>query len=281
MIAVRAMTVADVPLGLRLSGQAGWNQLEADWRRFLDLQPDGGFVAEWDGSPAGTTMTVRFGSVAWVAMVLVEESLRGRGVGGALMRHALEFLDRQAVRTVRLDATPLGRPLYEKLGFVAEYQLLRYAGTLSSVLRPPSSGARLLPATAAHLDAIVRLDRAVTGADRGPVLRRLFAEQPDLWRVAEGAGEVLGFLASRPGARAWQIGPCVAGPGAGPALLADAWRRHAGQRVFIDVPAGHAAAAAAEARGLSAQRSLLQMVRGPAVGEDVSRLWASSGPEKG
>jgi hypothetical protein len=52
--------------------------------------------------------------------------------------------------------------------------------------------------------------------------------------------------------------------------------------VFVDVPAGHAgAAAAAEAQGLTVQRSLLRMVRGPAAGEDVSQLWASSGPEKG
>ena len=139
----------------------------------------------------------------------------------------------------------------------------------------------MLPATAAHLDAVVRLDRAVTGADRGPVLRRLFAEGPERWRVAEEAGEVTGYLASRPGARAWQVGPCLAVPGAGPALLADAWARHAGQPVFVDVPADHAAASVAEAQGLSVQRSLLRMTRGPTAGEDVARLWASSGPEKG
>jgi hypothetical protein len=133
-----------------------------------------------------------------------------------------------------------------------------------------------------HLDRLVRLDRAVTGADRGRLLRRLFAEAPERWRVAEETGEIAGYLASRPGANAWQVGPCLAGPGAGPALLADAWRRHAGQRVFVDVPADHAAAVSeAEAQGLTVQRSLLRMVRGDAAGEDVGRLWASSGPEKG
>jgi GNAT superfamily N-acetyltransferase len=287
------MTAADVLLGMRLKEQAGWNQTEADWRRFLDLAPDGCFVAELDGAPAGTVAVFVFGPVAWVAMVLVEEVLRGRGVGAALMRHALDFLDQRAVRTVRLDATPLGRPLYEKLGFVAEYTLLRYFGRAPAAQdrgqraedRKPSglsSGLRVVPAAPEHLDRLARLDRTVTGADREPLLRRLFAERPDLWRVAEEAGEVAGYLASRPGARAWQLGPCLGGASAGPALLADAWRLHAGQSVFVDVPAGHAAAvAAAEAQGLSVQRTLLRMGRGPAAGEDVGRLWASSGPEKG
>src|SRR5438270_10324239 len=98
------MTAADVPLGLRLRGQAGWNQTEADWRRFLRLQPDGCFVAELDGAPAGTTAAFVFGPVAWVAMVLVDEAVRGRGVGTALMRHALALLDGRGVRSVRLDA---------------------------------------------------------------------------------------------------------------------------------------------------------------------------------
>ena len=46
MIHIRTMTAEDVPLGMRLRGQARFNQTEADWRRFLDLEPDGCFVAE-------------------------------------------------------------------------------------------------------------------------------------------------------------------------------------------------------------------------------------------
>jgi GNAT superfamily N-acetyltransferase len=276
------MTAADVPLGLRLREQAGWNQTEADWRHFLALQPDGCFVAELDGAAAGTAVALVFGPVAWVAMVLVDEALRGRGIGTALMRHALDFLDRRAVRTVRLDATPLGRPLYEKLGFVAEYTLLRYAGALPVIVPRPADGVRVVTVAPQHLEPLARLDRAVTGAHRDRMLARVFGERPQRWRVAEEAGEVTGYLASRPGERAWQVGPCVGGARAGPALLADAWQRHAGWNVFVDVPAEHAAAVAAvEARGLRAQRSLLRMGRGPAAGEDVGRLWASSGPEKG
>src|SRR3981081_3729230 len=104
------MTVADIPTGMQLQEHAGWNQLEADWRRLLDLQPDGCFLAELDGAPVGTVTTCRFGPVVWGAMMLVEERFRGRGIGRSLMVHALNDLDARGVRSVRLDATPLGRP---------------------------------------------------------------------------------------------------------------------------------------------------------------------------
>ena len=133
MLRIRGMTVADIPLGMRLKEQAGWNQVEGDWRRLLDLQPDGCFVAELDGIPAGTVTTCRFGPVAWVAMMLVDKSFRSRGIGRALMSRALDDLDSAGVRTIRLDATPLGRPLYESLDFVAEATFAQIPGS------PPAS----------------------------------------------------------------------------------------------------------------------------------------------
>src|SRR5438132_2354183 len=122
MLHIRPMTAADVLLGMRLKEQSGWNQLEMDWHRLLALEPEGCFVAEWNGKPAGTTCTTIFDSVGWISMVLVEASHRGMGIGTALLRHALEYLDQPAVRTIRLDATPAGRPIYERHGFVPEYR---------------------------------------------------------------------------------------------------------------------------------------------------------------
>src|SRR5262245_43463016 len=98
------MTPADVPLGMELKRLAGWNQTEADWRRLLDLEPDGCFVAELDGTASATLATCVFGAVAWIAMVLVHPRGRGRGLAKALLAHALNYLERRAVSSVRLDA---------------------------------------------------------------------------------------------------------------------------------------------------------------------------------
>jgi ribosomal protein S18 acetylase RimI-like enzyme len=278
MIRVRAMTAADMPLALRLQQQAGWNQTEADWLRLLELQPDGCFVAELDGRPAGTTIACVLGPVAWVAMVLVDSALRRRGVATALLIHALEFLDERGLATVRLDATPLGQPLYEKLGFDVQFTLSRYTGPAPAV--EPTSSVR--PATAAELDLVAELDRDVTGTPRRRLLERLLRDCPDDFRVVEDEGRLLGYAVARPGKMAVQIGPCVSVPEAAPLLLADAWRRYAGQYVYVDIPAvNKPAARLAESRGLTVQRHLTRMCRGVPVRERVDHLWASSGPELG
>jgi GNAT superfamily N-acetyltransferase len=276
---IRPLTARDLALGMRLKEQAGWNQTEADWRRLLDLQPDGGFVAELDGTPVGTLTTCLFGPVAWVAMVLVVAAVRGRGIGSALVAEALAFLENRGVHSVRLDATPLGRPVYEKYGFAAEYTLARYDGSL-----PPAGDVipNVGPARPEEFPELFQIDRAVTGTDRRKFLERLFTEQPDAVRVVRERGCCTAFLAARPGTNALQIGPCV-GPGEAAArLFAEAGHRYAGRRVFIDIPEqNRQAARQAEQLGLAPARHLLRMGRGEPVVERIAELWASSGPEKG
>jgi predicted N-acetyltransferase YhbS len=284
MLTIRVMSAADIPAGMRLKAQAGWNQLEADWCRFLDMQPDGCFIADLDDKPVGTTVACIFGPIAWIAMVLVDAEVRGQGIGKALMQHALAFLDRKGVQTVRLDATPLGQPLYEKLGFKVEYTLARHEGTLRAAvdISFADSPQRVTSAQQPDSEDIFRLDESVSHTDRRSFLTRLFRERPEDVRIVRQDGKMVGYRAVRAGANALHIGPCMAALFAGPLLLADAWLRHTGQRVFIDIPVQNQTAThLAQKMGLTVQRQLVRMTRGPSANEDVPRLWASSGPELG
>jgi len=296
------MMVADIPLGLKLARQAGWNQIEPDWRRFLAMQPDGCFVGEMDGAAVATTAAFIFGSVAWIAMVLVEVDSRRKGIATALLKHALDFLDRQGMSTVRLDATAAGQPVYEKLGFAPEYPLTRYLGTApiadatggtlkrslgvdSEIESPPlprPSALTLPPITNPQLKEIAAFDHRMTGTPRDKMLARLFEESPEITRVLHREGHLEGYITGRRGANATLIGPCIATPRAGPILLGDVLSRCAGQPVFMDVPRDNTPAIeVAERSGLTAQRHFMRMCRGERIKDHVEAIWASSGPEKG
>lgn len=267
-VSIRPFTAADIPLGMRLKELAGWNQTEADWRRFLAIQPDGLFIAEIAGQGVGTVAGFVFENVAWIAMVLVDPTYRKQGIGTALMNHALEFLGE---RTIRLDATALGQPVYEKLGFVGEYELARFEGTLKRSWTGVSPVSITTDGQARCL--FNELDERVTGTRRGKLLNAL------------GQAHVIGsgYLMDRPGSKATQIGPAIAlDEATGRALFDDAACRLRGQPVFIDIPMQNKPAVAwAEAAGLTIQRKFLRMRRGPAIQDHLIYIWASSGPEKG
>jgi len=282
MIRIRQMTQRDLPLGMRLKEQAGWNQTLSDWQRIVDLEPDGCFVAEYDGLAVGTASACVFDSVAWIAMVLVDEPFRRRGIGSRLMEHTLRYLDARQVATVRLDATPLGRRVYEKLGFLAEYDLTRWEGAAPPAASAAADGLTVEQLPPERLGAFCALDRLVTGTDRRRLLERLIDEDPTRFRQLRRGDMVLGYWASRPGSKAIQLGPVLAcsAESVGP-LVRAALFAFAGQNVFIDVPVHNHGAAEQTAKWLRPQRTLTRMYRGQPVAERSELLCASFGPEKG
>ena len=73
------MTDADIDAGLRLCRASGWNQLESDWRLFLECNPGGCRVVETEGRVAGTVATLRYEDrFSWISMLLVDPEMRRR-----------------------------------------------------------------------------------------------------------------------------------------------------------------------------------------------------------
>jgi ribosomal protein S18 acetylase RimI-like enzyme len=251
-VAFRRMTEADLPSADRLREIAGWNQTIDDWHRFVALEPDGCFVAVRGPEVIGTVTTTTYDrALAWIGMMLVHPDHRERGIGSSLMRQVLEYLESRGVTCIRLDATPAGRPVYEKLGFVSERSLTRH--------ERPSAIESLLPAASPVVlrDLIERdwsgageIDTRCFGVPRERLLRKLH-ERCRRALVCEREGQVVGWGMLRPGMKADYLGPleCTATDVLVP--LATALLRNAEKRaVFWDVPDDNEAAVAV-ARKLS------------------------------
>lgn len=275
---IRGLIETDLGFAGRVREIAGWNQLPADWRRFLALEPDGCFLAEVDGQAAGTATTTVYGSdLAWIGMVLVHPDFRRRGVGTALLGHAIHYLrEIRRIPSVKLDATPEGLPLYEKLGFQAEWGLRRW---LSKPGAHRTGGERVLSSFPLS-PMSAELDREVFGADRLALLRSL--EDGALGRESWDDGS---FGLMRDGARAVYLGPItarstIAGEEITKKLIS---RVPADRPIFWDIPDDHASAVAvAESLDFEPVRELTRMWLGAnATPGDPSRMWAIADPALG
>lgn len=75
------------------------------------------YGAEVDGTIAGVMLTIDSGSDTEIAWVATLEAARGRGLATALMRQALWDARERGQQTATLQATKLGAPVYERVGF--------------------------------------------------------------------------------------------------------------------------------------------------------------------
>ncbi|MBM3730782.1 MAG: GNAT family N-acetyltransferase [Actinobacteria bacterium] len=92
------------------------------------------FIARVEGRIVGSLTLVMFriptGVRAWIEDVVVDDSARGHGLGGALSRAALDFAKQHGAITVDLTSRPsreAANRLYQRIGFVArETNVYRY-----------------------------------------------------------------------------------------------------------------------------------------------------------
>lgn len=263
-ISFRLLQEEDVPFGMKLKRIAGWNQLPEDWRRFLELEPQGCFVAHLEDDPAtpvGTVTTTSYGlRFGWVGMVLVPPEQRRHGIGSALLLHAIRHLESKGVQCVRLDATPLGKKLYDTLGFQDEYELERVQGWGKAFSSPG-----IEPMSVSDVAEVVEYDEPRFGAPRHRMLEMLHRQSPHLCFVATNpSGRLSGYLMARPGENAFQIGPWTADDAAtAESLLQAGLNALAGQPVFLDILSANPMAPQLVKRyGFSVQRPFIRMFRG-------------------
>jgi GNAT superfamily N-acetyltransferase len=225
---IRRLGPDDLRRCVALSVDRGWSPERAKWSLLLGCAeafgvdaPDG--LVPSGGRLAGAVVLTRWGpDLASVGMMLVSARYARRGLGRALMEHVIGAA---GDATVTLFATDMGRPLYEKLGFVPVRRCVSFVGAFRPGRTAPGArpaqpglvapgpgapGEVIRPATAADLPSILAVDQAAFGADRGRVLTRLpgFAER---LAVLENGRGISGYAA------AWRnlpssaiIGPVVA-----------------------------------------------------------------------
>jgi len=267
----RLLTPQDIPGAQRLRELANWNQTDRDWANLLAFEPEGCFGATLGGKLVGTATTTRYqpaggaGSFGWIGMVLVDPDARRHGIGSTLLKKCITYLQGRGVETVRLDATPLGKKVYDQLGFADEYGLERWEGTARKVPGGVYGQWTLSDLGAEDLPAVAAYDTPIFGAERKSVLEAWRRDWAEMAVVARDAKKrVLGYALARRGMKFHQIGP-VAGvsEAVNEALLMVLLERLSGQKVVVDFVTANAwAAPIAKRCGLTHQRPFIRMALG-------------------
>jgi hypothetical protein len=279
-LAIERIRAAEVAGGLALSDAAGWNQTADDWAFFI-AEGEAIGVRDDTGRLVASAATLPYeGGVGWIAMVLVETGHRHRGWAARLIAACVEALARSG-RVPVLDATPAGAEVYHRSGFVAGFAFERWQGELAPADGvAANSGVDLGdPETVA---AMIAIDRSISGLGRSALLRA-FAARPGTraWLDEDRSG----FVMTRSGRRANQIGPLIAHDAAAALALAERALAGAAGPVFIDVATHQPALQRLLAtRGFVRQRPFVRMALAstpvPALVASP-RLFAVAGPEFG
>jgi len=184
---------------MRISKDVGWPHRLEDWAFIVGFSQ--GVVALEDDRVVGTAIATPFGEVGMVNLIIVDVTMRGRGLGRKLMTEAMQKI---SPRVWRLVATQDGLPLYEKLGFVATGEIVQHQGPVVEVVHTSAA----VWAVQDDMTAIRAMDKVATGMDRSTLYDGL--EGNARFAVLRAGNQISGFAVLRDFGRGEVIGPVVA-----------------------------------------------------------------------
>lgn len=240
-----------------LSDTLGWPYRLEDWI-FAHALGEG--LGLHDGDRLiGTGMRFSFGPrFATIGMIIVDSAYRGQRLGVRLVDSLLQGAGE---RSVILNATLDGLELYRRRGFTGFDVTCQHQG-LARPVPLPDAAFPIERALDADWPAMIALDSAATGMDRGHLLTALAGRaSASILRGDDGA--LLGYAVAREFGRGHVIGPVLAvDSDAAAALIAHAMAGLEGKFVRIDTSTQSGLGDWLEQRGLVRVDTVEAMVRG-------------------
>lgn len=233
----REMRLSDMDGLMKLKNDEGWNQTEKDWE-LLILYPDSvNLVAVLDEQIVGSVCAINYDhTVAWIGMMLIDKEFRGRGISKILLSETIHKLEKCA--SIKLDATPAGRPVYKKFSFKDEYTLYRMTHPSVSNIPPTEASVEARQVRPEDLSELVQFDKLVFGADRTSLIAHLYKHYPELAWIIRENDNIAGYCLGREGVKFTQIGPVYGtSEEIAKSLIQSAISNIPGKAVVVDIPA--------------------------------------------
>lgn len=193
---IDTFTSVDCGRFLTLGALEGWIVDPWEPHFLLNASPNGNFCMRGsDGQASAFVTTLKYRDSGWVGNLMVHPGLRNKGVGKRLFIKALESLRKNGAATFWLTASAMGRPLYEKHGFLVIDRINRWTGHGTA---EHGQGLGSVSAKAHYA-----LDYLGWGDERSTLLEAVAAR-------AMVAAEANAFAMLQPCGSQLQLGPCAA-----------------------------------------------------------------------
>jgi GNAT superfamily N-acetyltransferase len=160
---IEPLQYSDIPL-LETLQPPGWGDIRPNFEYHVQSLICDPLKVIIDSTIAGIGTTIRHADTAWLAMIIVHPDYRNRGVGKAVTKALIDSLDTSLYKTIQLDATDLGYPVYLKNGFEVQTEYMHFKNDQYNTDQPISNS--IIPFHEPYRDKIYELDRRISGEGR-------------------------------------------------------------------------------------------------------------------
>jgi GNAT superfamily N-acetyltransferase len=107
-------------------------------------------------------------NTAWIGHVIVHPDWWSQGIGSRITQHLVDGLKQMNYASISLVSTPMGVPMYEKLGFIKQWDYIFYE--YPQKFKPPIMGDCIVSYQPSFMEQIFLLDKEVSREERTAII---------------------------------------------------------------------------------------------------------------
>ncbi len=203
------MLPEDTSFAVSLTDREGWGNTERDFKRYVEIYPNGSFIAKCNDEKIGMITSMVFGKLGLLGNLIVKEECRGRGAGRKLMDRGIRYLQDSGCRTIELDGDFPAVKFYRTLGFKDKSLSLRFFKAPENAASNPPQSPEI------DINRILEIDNALVPVDRSRLLKSILNDHREYIQIND-PNLIRGYGVIKPknlGFR--QLGPIVADSASG------------------------------------------------------------------
>lgn len=149
----------------------GWNDIREVFYKFIDHDFFYPIKAIFNGRIIGLGEVIFTKNTAWIGNIIVENSFRNQGLGTYLTQFLSNHIIAKNIPSQLLLATPMGKPVYDKLGFIhdSDYVFMK-RDTHQEPLKLDVNRKAIQPYDSGFYKQVVALDELAMGENREAIL---------------------------------------------------------------------------------------------------------------
>jgi len=275
-LTVRTMNRDDIDLAVSWAGQEGWNPGLHDAESFYAVDPNGFFMAEVDGEPAGCISAVAYDETfGFVGFYITRPEMRHHSVGMALLHAAKGYM---GDRTIGADGVMNMLDKYTQIGFRIAHNNARYEG-----IGAVADVSGTVDLADVPFEELAAYDRRFFPAPRTAFLKSWISRPGSQSRAVLVDGSLAGYGVIRPCRRGFKIAPLFAdSPEIAEGLFAALSSAVAGEPVILDIPVCNGAARAlVDRHGMNMVFETARIYRGEPPDLPLDRIYGITSFELG
>jgi GNAT superfamily N-acetyltransferase len=162
-VEIQALEHADLPF-IAAFQPPDWPDVLPSFRFYIDASFCHPIKAVDGNQIVGVGSSIIHDQVAWLATIITHPERRNRGIGTFVTSALVDSVKNTSCRTIMLVATPLGEPVYRKLGFETdgEYLFFRDGNTTDG----KAISENVIPFDPKYAEQVYVLDRRAAGENR-------------------------------------------------------------------------------------------------------------------